>query len=238
MWEEALGSLKSLPPPDRPSDLVAELGGERSSEALLTLASSEPVPALQDSLRAALESDDPALRFRAAAALSIAEDRSAVPALLGALRDRLDLLPSPECRAIKAETPAWLPAMVLLARLGAAEAVPEISAVLEDGDASLDAMLAAVRSLGRIGDASGAPALEKLLAREDLPADRNLQSSSGALNAPPLDARWQLDLTAAEALGRMGIARRDLVEKHASDERALVRRRAAEVGRQLDAAGL
>jgi hypothetical protein len=43
---------------------------------------------------------------------------------------------------------------------------------------------------------------------------------------PPVreDARWQIDLAAAEALARLGSPRPDLARRHARDERACVRR--------------
>jgi HEAT repeat protein len=167
-------------------------------------------------------------------------DEAAAPGLLKALRERQDTTPAPECRGVKVDTPAWIPSIILLGRLGCAEAVPDIVAVMEDADSSLDARLSAIRALSRIGDAAAVPALEKLLEASHESVMRNLQTSSkaGKLKSPPQPAAWQIELTAAEALGRMGVARRDLVEKHADDQRALVRRRAAEVGRQLDAAGL
>jgi len=58
--------------------------------------------------------------------------------------------------------------------------------------------------------------------RGDLPVTRTL--SSGPVNRVVEDARWQIDLAAAEALARMGTARPDLVEPYVEDERAYVRR--------------
>jgi HEAT repeat protein len=119
--------------------------------------------------------------------------------------------------------------MVLLGRIGDREAVPELCRVLEDREAPLDALIAAVRALGRIGGRQAVPALEALVEREDLPTERQLQVSVAVANPVIEAARWQLDLAAAEALARLGTARPDLAERHARDERALVRRYAARV---------
>ena len=80
-------------------------------------------------------------------------------------------------------------------------------ALTNDDPPALDGLVAAVRSLGRIGDAGAipgaVPALEALLAREDLPIERAFRAPAD-VNAAVEDARWQLELAAAEALGRLG----------------------------------
>ena len=235
-WQEAFGDRKALPAPDHAAQLVAELEGERSSEAILALAtaSEAPEPLLAE-LRSAAGSDVPALRFRASAALAMRGDARAVPGLLKALRERQDTRPEPECRAVRSDTPAWIPAMILLGRLKCAEAVPEIVSVLEDASSSLDARLAAIRALGRIGDSSAAPALVKLLEAGGENAVRVLQSSSGGLSSPPQPAGWQVDLCVAEALLAMGVTRPDVARRHLEDDRALVRRHAREVLCRMEA---
>jgi HEAT repeat protein len=109
--------------------------------------------------------------------------------------------------------------------------------VLEDVETPLDGLIAAVRSLGRIGDAGAIPALEELLARDDLPAERAFRAPAD-VNAAVEDARWQLELAAAEALGRLGApagAVRAHVQPYLDDDRAYVRRYA---GRVLQEAGI
>jgi hypothetical protein len=233
LWDETFGKRAALPAPEEAAELVAELEGERSSEALLALVT---VPDASEStlagLREAAESEVPAVRFRASAALAMRGDEAAVPGLLRALKERQETEPQPQLRAVRKGAPAWLPAISLLGRVGAKEAVPDIAAVLEDDSVSLDARLAAVRALGRIGEASAAPALEKPL-DSGLAAERNLQSSSGGLTAPPQDARWQLELSAVEALLKLGVSRPDVVERHISDPRALVRKYAERLSRLL-----
>ncbi len=231
MREQALGEIKALPPPQQAAELVAELDGPRASEALLALAGG-PEELLPE-LRKAARGENPALRFRASAALAMRRDPAALPGLLEAVERRRAPVPEPACQGIRLPDPPWLPAVVLLGRLGSKEAVPVLCDVLGDADAPFDALLAAARSLGRIGDRGAAPALEKLLARKDIKTTRDLQSSSGGLKSPPLDARWQLELTAAEALARIGVPRREVVERYLDDERALVRRRARQVATLL-----
>ena len=101
-------------------------------------------------------------------------------------------------------------------------------------EASLDALIAAVRALGRIGDASGVAAVEKMLARDDLPTERQLQVSVAAAGAVTLDCRWQIELAAAEALARMGKLVPEIPERHRSDERAYVRKYAEKVANEIE----
>jgi FAD dependent oxidoreductase/PBS lyase HEAT-like repeat len=238
LWTETFGSRKALPAPEQANALIAELQGERASEALLALATAEGASeSMLAELQQATGSDVPAVRFRASAALAMQGQAGAVPGLLAALRERQDTTPDPECRAMKNKTPAWIPAIVLLGRLGATEAVPELSAVLEDGALPLDAHLAAVRALGRIGDAAAVPALESCLGRSGEKLERNLQSSSGGLHSPAQDARWQLELSAVEALLTMGTSRPDVVKRHLADERMLVRNYAERLERKMKAIG-
>jgi len=119
--------------------------------------------------------------------------------------------------------------MVLLGRVHDKQAVAELCRVLMDSAADLDALIAAVRALGRIGDPSAAPAIEEFLERADLPTVRELQVSIPGVNAVREDARWQLDLAAAEALATLAVPRPDLAARHAGDERAYVRRYARRV---------
>ena len=146
------------------------------------------------------------------------------PELIACLEDRRD----DGAEALK-QAPIWQAAMVLLGRLGDRGAVPALTTVLQDSDASLDVLIAAIRALGRIGDANAAPAVEQTLTRDDLPTVRELQVSSAAGTGVRDDARWQIELAAAEALAKMGAPRPELVAKHKDDERAYVRRYAAKV---------
>lgn len=213
-------------PPQFPAlpvqQLAEALGKEKPQEAVWPLvnAGGEAVPALRD----ALKSDKPQTRFWASVGLAWFGQRDAVPALVAAVRERRPDMPqSPKA------APIWHAAVVLLGRVGDASAVPTLTDVLQDKSAPLDALVAAVRALGRLGDKSAVPAIEAMLTRPDLPGTRTFQVSIQGVNPVQEDARWQLDLASAEVLAQLGRPRPDLVERHAKDPRAYVRRYAAKV---------
>ncbi|HPD16928.1 MAG TPA: FAD-dependent oxidoreductase [Planctomycetota bacterium] len=217
--EAALHDSSWLPPqvPALPSaERITQLGTDRTSEATWDLIrkGDEALPLLLDAARA----EKPATRFWASVALAMLRRPEAAPELRAALAERR--AEAPEGRKT---APLWRSAAVLLGRIGDRQAVPELCQVLEDRGADLDSLIAAVRALGRIGDDNAVPALNALVERMDLPAERILQVSSPGGNPVREDARWQLDLAAAEALARLGKPRPDIAERHAKDERAYVR---------------
>jgi HEAT repeat protein len=219
-------------PPQPPALPVAQwaerLGGEGSAEATWELIRSgdEALPLLL----AAAEADQPARRFWASTALAMLRRPEAAPELRAAVAERRADVPEGRKTA-----PQWHGAMVLLGRIGDRDAVPELCSVLDDPETPLDALIAAVRALGRIGDPAAVPALEAAVARDDLPTERVLQNSGAAsINPVVEDARWQIDLAAAEALARLGAPRPDLAERHLADERALVRRYAERVAELIE----
>jgi flavin-dependent dehydrogenase len=204
--------------PDEAKDLVWL--GVRAGEA--------GVPALVE----ALKSTDPTVRFEASVALASRGVDEGVSVLLENVEGRADLVPD-GIRTV----PLWQAAIPFLGIAGDPRAVPALIAVLEDVETPLDGLIAAVRSLGRIGDAGAIPALEELLARDDLPVERAFRAPAD-VNAAVEDARWQLELAAAEALGRLGApagAVRAHVQPYLDDDRAYVRRYA---GRVLQEAGI
>jgi HEAT repeat protein len=202
--------------------LAEELGKDKPQEAMWPLvnAGGEAVPVLRD----ALKSEKPQTRFWASVGLAWFGQKDAVPELLAAVRER-----RPDMPQVPKAAPIWQAAVVLLGRVGDTEAVPTLTNVLQDKAAPLDALVAAVRALGRIGDKSAAPAIEAMLTRPDLPGTRTFQVSIQGVNPVQEDARWQLDLASAEVLAQLGRPRPDLVQRHANDPRAYVRRYAAKV---------
>jgi hypothetical protein len=186
------------------------------------------VPALME----ALKSSDPYVRFEASVALAAREVDEGVSVLLENVEARTDLVPE-GIRTV----PLWQAAIPFLGIAGDSKAVPALTAVLEDNAAPLDALIATLRSLGRIGDERAIPAIQTFLQRTDLPVERTFRSVPD-VNAATEDARWQLELAAAEALARLGAP---VDEVHAvarpyiQDERAYVRRYASKV---LDEAGI
>jgi len=231
--QAVLRGLGALRDADRPQAALPDKTTEQLVADLRSAASAPPavwqlafrghddaLPAL----RRAAEAGEPAARFFASAALALARDAAAVPELIAAVRERRDEKPD----AMRA-APRWLPAIVLLGRVGDKRAVPELAKVLDDREAPLSALIAAVRALGRIGDPSAEPAVRAVLTRDDLETERFLQFSSGNAAKATEDARWQVDLAAAEALKRMGRPDPTIAEPYLADDRAYVRRRARSV---------
>jgi len=209
--------------PDTAKDLVWL--GVRAGEA--------GVPALKE----ALKSEDATVRFEASVALASRGVDEGVSVLLETVEERAGLVPSGGTPAGIRTVPQWQAALPFLGIAGDPRAVPALAAVLEDRATPLDGLVAAVRALGRIGDQAGIPALEALLARHDLPTERAFHAPDH-VNAAVEDARWQLELAAAEALGRLGAPAstvRAHVRPYLGDERAYVRRYA---NRVLQEAGL
>jgi HEAT repeat protein len=217
--------------PARPIDeWVAELGGDEPRRAIWPIyrAGDEALPLL---LEAARESETDRGLW-ASVTLAMMERGEAAPALIEAVQNRrADLADG------RKVAPTWQGAVVLLGRARNPDAVPVLSELLLDPEIAHAPLVAAVRALGQIGDPSAIPAIERMLARDDLPVDRELQVSyirkeeQRARPAPEVteDARYELDLTAAEALARLGQARLDIVERYKEDPRAYVRRFAARV---------
>jgi len=101
--------------------------------------------------------------------------------------------------------------------------VPVISAVLEGPADDPDALITAVRALGRIGDATAADALKTFIQRADLPADAALQDSINQGARASRDVSWQIRLATAEALKALGAPMPEIAEAYLADPRAFVR---------------
>ncbi|MFQ5906162.1 MAG: FAD-dependent oxidoreductase, partial [bacterium] len=169
-------------------------------------------------LKGMLNSDDPHTRFRAAAALAWHRLDAGVPELLKCVEERVE-----ETTAKRRGAPLWQAAITFLGMAEDKRAVPALIGVLEDEKAGLDALIGAVRSLGRIGDESAILALRNLLKCEDLPTVRVMNSGWGTVD----DARWQVELNVASALSKLGAPSeevRQIVKPYLDDPRAYVRR--------------
>jgi HEAT repeat protein len=213
-------------PPALPlAERIRQLEADQPQEAAWALirGGREAVPLLLDAVR----SERPRARQWAAVALAMLRQPEAAPELRACVAER---------RADKADghraAPIWQGAACLLGRIRDRESVPVLSAVLEDRGVGLDPLIGAVRALGRIGDASAIAAVDAMLRRPDLPTERRLQVSCGDGRPAILDARWQLELAAAETLARLGRPRPDLVEPYTRDPRAFVRRYARQVAEE------
>ena len=177
-------------------------------------------------LKGMLNSHDPHTRFRASAALAWHGLDAGVPELLKYVEER-----EGEETQGQRNTPFWQAAIPFLGMAESKKAVPTLVGILEDKEAGLDALIGAVRALGRIGDESAVPALDKFLKREDLPAARIMNSGRGTVE----NARWQIELAAAEALSKLGVSDQEtdkIIQPYLSDDRAYVRRYANKLLRE------
>lgn len=216
---------KTAIPEGKPLELPAPDALEpEQTEALAwisTYAGSETALAM----KGMLNSDDPNVKFRAAAALAWHGINDGVQELLKCVENR-------EAEKTKGNksAPIWQAAITFLGMAKDGRAIPVLLGVLKDKNATLDGLIGAVRALERIGDASVIPDLHEFLNRSDLPAERNLQISMGALKhmaSAVEDARWQIELAVAETLLKLGASKdevRQIIEPHLDDDRAHVRR--------------
>lgn len=204
------------------AELVADLSTPAAPPAVWQLAfgREEALPALRETAAGG----PPAARFWASVALAVSRDKAAVPELVAAVKERRD----EKIEQIKTQ-PKWQAAMVLLGRIGDRAAVPALVEVLADQTAPLQAIIAAVRALGKIGDPAAAPAVRRTMKRTDIDTNRFLQFSTGNAAKATEDARWQFELTCAEALARMGKPAAAVARKYLTDDRAYVRRYARRV---------
>ena len=103
---------------------------------------------------------------------------------------------------------------------------PVLLDVLADRSVDMDAIIAVVRALGRIGDVDATvPALLKLLERDDLPRNRTFQQTNVEGRWPAgEDGLWQIELAVAEVLTTFGHPQPRVLEKYRDDARNHVRR--------------
>lgn len=180
-----------------------------------------------------LESADANLRFQASSALALRGSDEGVSELLQNLAERVDDVPE-GVRTV----PRWKAAIPFLGMAGDSRAVPELLCVLTEAALSLDTAISAVRALGRIGDAEAIPGIQQLLLREDISTDRIVHGANpgNGTNKVIEDARWQLELAAADALARLGHVAGNtaaIVRPYVTDPRSYVRRYAAKIQREF-----
>lgn len=177
-----------------------------------------------------IESEDKDKRLWAAFALATQGRKEAAAALIECVRERNSGVPE---RVTKA-APLWMPAMLLLGRVGDGEAVSVLTELLEDADADIEALIGAIRTMNMIGNPDAVPAIEKLLVRDDLPTERKLHlTPPDVARRVPENASWQLHIVAAETLHKFGVDRLDLIHRYLDDERAYVRSYAGKVMERL-----
>jgi hypothetical protein len=177
-------------------------------------------------LRKALKSSDSEVSFKSSIALSWLGFDEGISNLVTIVQNR-----DPDVPEGRHMVPRWVSAIPFLGISGNPEVLPTLFDVLDDHEASLDAIISAVRSLGRIGNPSAIPRIKSLLDRSDLPTERTFRTVKN-VNRARENARWQLDLSAGEALLSLGVETdyvSNLVKPYTSDYRAYVRRYAKRV---------
>ncbi len=206
-------------------ELRAMLASNDPKDAVWLLAhgGEQAVALLQD----VVASGPPGARFWAAVALAWHRDPAALEELIAAVdarvAERTDY--TPHSRNM---VPLWQSCIVLLGRIGDPAAMPVIIAVLEDPLSDADALIAAIRALGRIGDKGAVGALQRLLERTDLPRRRLFQQTNQTSKWPASeDGLWQIELAAADVLAGFGRSQSELVAKYLADPRVHVRRYAS-----------
>jgi len=215
---------KPAVPADKPLELpsASEIDNEKANELVWVSTYSNRGNAL--ALKGMLNSNDPIVRFKASAALAWHGLKDGVDELLKNLEDRN----SEQLKANKV-VPMWQSAIPFLGMAGDKRSIPALLNVLKDESASLDALVAVVRALERLGDESVILALRDFLKRENLPTERVLQTSTGTMFLNPVvdDARWQIELAVAETMLKLGAPHDEIsqiIKPHLDDKRAYVRR--------------
>ncbi len=207
-----------------PAEPAEDFQGAGAAVALRALISIGPsvIPILRDSLEAA--------PFWASVGLAWFRDSGALPHLINAVEQRMTLRRdfTPTCKDIR---PLWESCMMLIGRLGekglpAAEVLKD---VLFDPASGLDAIIAAVRALGRIRPPDLASTLHDLLS-QTLPSVRYFRVNGAEGRWPPTeDARWQIDLAIADVLADVGEDVRAILDAYRNDERPYVKRYAEQI---------
>ncbi|MGB9596171.1 MAG: FAD-dependent oxidoreductase, partial [Candidatus Poribacteria bacterium] len=215
---------------DRPLELPAGTEIDESKTEALVWLSTYKGKETALALKNLINSEDPNMRFRASAALAKYGVEEAFQELLRSVKERVnDKTKGAKSVAI------WEASIPFLGMTGDKRAVPALIEILKDKNATLDALIGALRALERIGDKSVVSDIQEFLKRDDLPTKRVLQSSSALLKdmSPAVDdARWQIELAAAETLLSLDVPLdnvRKIVEPHLKDNRVYVRRYANKI---------
>ncbi|MEM7023207.1 MAG: FAD-dependent oxidoreductase [Pseudomonadota bacterium] len=210
-----------------------KLTGDNPREAMWALYrhGDTAVPTLIDTV----QNGQPEQAFWSAIALSMMDRDEGATQLIQSLQERRDhsqeYIINAKGDRTKADktAPTWYAVSVLLGRIGDKAAIPALIDALDEPDISLDGTLSIIRALGRIGEPTVIDAIERTLTRTDINTTRRLQNSTRVTADITDDARWQLDLGAAEVLAKLGLQRADLVATYLDDGRAYVRRYARKV---------
>ena len=217
----------------RPEPAVKDYPFNRLKEIFLSEKPGEALWALSFDKRAVpflmevLEKGSGAQRFYAAVALSMHGKKEGVPQLVKALSEKNATLPEGLFTV-----PFWKSAIVFLGRAGDERAVDALLGVLGERGVSTDVILTVVRALGRIGSRKAVPGLLELLERKDISTGRKFNGGGYGFDVSGEDILWQVQLSAAEVLKKLGSPRDGAVKKYLDDPRSYVRSYAEKILRE------
>jgi len=199
---------------------LAETGEPKDIIYPLAISGKSAVPALLK----ILETAKPENKFLPAVALAMLKRKEAVRELVKNVVER-----NPARVQENGAAPRWKSAIVMLGRAGSPEALPALLGVLEDKNADADALIAALRAMGRIKNRKAVPMILKFLKRKDIPQIRKFQVSCAGVAPVEEDVLWQIELAAAEALAALGKPQPSIIRKYLDHPRSYVRRYAAKI---------
>jgi len=165
-------------------------------------------------------SPDPQLKFWSAALLAIHGNKKGLDTLLEWLK-----------KERKINSNLYISIVVIIGRLKDKKALGILHEILFNRFAEPDVLMAALRAIGEINNKTSIAVIQKFLSRENIPATRNLsEGRKGFINKVSEDILWQMELTCAEVLKKLGKPSRKIVDKYIQDDRAYVRNYARMIG--------
>jgi len=178
-----------------------------------------------------LRSEDREVRYAAAIQLAAgARLGKTEKDLVACIESRTETFPE----GWQGRTPLWKIAISVCGINGFTGAKKAVEDVMTDPKClkDLQALVLAVRALGRIGDEQSAKAIDMLLRRGD------------AAHTTPFfywcseqtieeDSRWKLDLAGFESMYKLGMEKIEYLEKYLDDRRGYVRQAAEQVRRRV-----
>lgn len=178
-----------------------------------------------------LKSTDPAVRYASALKLAAgAKLDQANAVLMECIRTRWDKFPASGWRNCSAAAP-WKIAVAVCGANGCTDACKVIEDILTDEQCIGDqqALILAVRALGRIGNIHSARAIDTLLRRGDVAHTQEFSYTWFSDKILRDDSAWKLELAGFEAMYKLGLDKREYLDKYTDDPRGYVRRAAERV---------
>lgn len=170
----------------------------------------------------ALKEGLPMQRYLSAVALAMQGRPECVDELIRSVKERDSFIPEGLFTVA-----SWKSSIIFLGRAGDERALPVLLDILKGQDLSLEVILFTLRALERIGSRKAAGGILRFLKRKDIPAVRMFYPGSPIVNPVEENVMWQVDLSAARVLRKLGKPRPVLAKKYLDDPRSYVRKYAA-----------